>query len=220
MMLQLDGLSDVQRAVPMSAAQFGNDFILTTLLQHTLYVHIQGLLEILLCLLELHLGLFQLLLLLVGWHVRPFGVRAFGCHVRPFGVRAFAAWGLYLDRFVRGLSPGIAVLGIAVLGIAVGWPVEHLAVKFALFLGYFRHVRGQVPGRSISASLWAARDLSPGMLLAVAGALVGGLKGLFVARAAPVVAASNSVALYGTLHIAYAQVSLRRMTTLPYLYRL
>jgi hypothetical protein len=63
-------------------------------------------LELLLCLLELHLGLFQLLLLLVGWHVRG---------------RTFGAWGLYLDRFpVRGLSPGIAV--------AVVWSVEHLAI--------------------------------------------------------------------------------------------
>lgn len=88
MILQLDGSSDVQRAAPMSAAQFGYQLILTTLLQHALYVLADGLLE-------LHLGLFQLLLLLVGWHVR--------------GLRAFDAWGLYLDRFsVRGLSPGIA----------------------------------------------------------------------------------------------------------------
>ena len=188
MMLQLDGLSDVQRAAPMSAAQLGYDFILTTLLQHTPYVHIQGLLEILLCLLELHLGLFQLLLLLVGWHVR--------------GLRAFGAW---------GLSPGIAVLGIAVPGIAVGWPVKHLAVKFALLLGYRLSFDGY--GRELVCGTF-------GMLLAVAGALVGGLKGLFVARAAPVVAASKSVTLYGTLHIAYAQFSLRRMTTLPYLYRI
>ena len=102
MILQLDGSSDVQRAAPMSAAQFGYQLILTTLLQHTLYVLADGLLEILLCLLELHLGLFQLLLLLVGWHVRG---RTFGA----WGLRAFDAWGLYLDRFsVRGLSPGIA----------------------------------------------------------------------------------------------------------------
>ena len=116
MILQLDGSGDMQRAVPMSAAQFGNDFILTTRLQHTLYVLADGLLEILLCLLELHLGLFQLLL-------------------RAFAVRAFDAWGLYLDRFsVRGLSPGIAVVlgiavvSIAVLGATVGWSVEHLTM--------------------------------------------------------------------------------------------
>lgn len=59
MMLQFDGSSDVQRAVPMSAAQLGYQLILTTLLQHILYMLADGLLE-------LHLGLFQLLLLLVG----------------------------------------------------------------------------------------------------------------------------------------------------------
>ena len=208
MMLQLDGSGDMQRAAPMSAAQFGNDFILTTLLQHALYVLADGLLEILLCLLELHLGLFQLLLLLVA-------------------VRAFDAWGLYLDRFsVRGLSPGIAVLGIvlgiaviAVLGIAVGWSVEHLAVKFALLLSYRYSFDGY--GRELVCSTFRFTcSLGLSFALTIATALVCGLKGLFVARATPIVATSKSVAIYGTLHIAYAQFSHRRMTTLPHLYRL
>lgn len=189
MMLQLDGLSDVQRAAPMSAAQLGYQLILTTLLQHTLYVLAYGLLE-------LHLGLFQLLLLLVGWHVRAFGVRALAAYVRgqvPGRSISASLWA------ARDLSPD---MGIAVLGIAVGWSVEHLAVKFALLLGY---------------RLWFSLSLLAGT---IAAALVGGFKRFFVARATPVVAASKSVALYGTLHIAYAQFSLRRMTTLPHLYRL
>ena len=196
MILQLDGSGDMQRAVPMSAAQFGNDFILTTLLQHVLYVLADGLLEILLCLLELHL-------------------------------LAFDAWGLYLDRFsVRGLSPGIAVVlgiavvSIAVLGATVGWSVEHLAVKFALLLSYRYSFDGY--GRELVCGTFRFTcSLSLSFALAaIATALVGGLKGLFVARAAPVVAASKSVAIYGTLHIAYAQFSHRRMATLPHLYRL
>ena len=196
MILQLDGSGDMQRAAPMSAAQFGNDFILTTLLQHVLYVLADGLLELLLCLLELHLDLFQLLLLLVGWHVRG---------------QTFDAWGLYLDRFpVRGLSPGIAT---------VGWPVKHLAVKFAQLLSY-RHSFDSYGSELMCSTFRFTCSLGLSFALAIATALVCGLKGLFVARAAPVVATSKSVAIYGTLHIAYAQFSHRRMTTLPHLYRL
>ena len=64
---QLDGAGDAQRTVPLTPAQLGYQLVVGTLLQYAFHVLGNLLLKVASGFSHGHLGLFQLLLLLVGW---------------------------------------------------------------------------------------------------------------------------------------------------------